>query len=70
MCKWLVFQGFSFKGRDESETSINYGNFLKFLSSISSYNDKVANVLENAPQNALYRSPKIEKEILHVIAKK
>jgi hypothetical protein len=39
---------------------------IKFL---ATYNDKVDGVvLTNAPQNAKYRSPHIQKEILHIFA--
>jgi hypothetical protein len=39
---------------------------IRFL---ATYNDKVAEVvLKNAPQNAKYISPKIQKEILHILA--
>ena len=35
----------------------------------STFNDKVASViLENAPGNAKYTSPTIQKEILHILA--
>ncbi|GAV73017.1 LOW QUALITY PROTEIN: DUF4371 domain-containing protein, partial [Cephalotus follicularis] len=38
---------------------------------LGSYNEYVKNVfLDNAPQNAQYITPRIQKEILHVIAKK
>ena len=38
---------------------------------LATYNDDVAEiVLENAPKNAKYTLPKIQKEILHIIAKK
>jgi hypothetical protein len=41
---------------------------IKFL---ASYNDNVDEVtLENAPRNTKYTLPKIQKEILHIIASK
>ncbi|XP_025662104.1 uncharacterized protein [Arachis hypogaea] len=41
------------------------------LKLLASYNKEVdAVVLENAPQNAIYTSPSIQKEILHVFARK
>ena len=41
---------------------------IKFL---ASYNQEVAAVvLEKAPQNASYSSPRIQKEILHVFSQK
>jgi hypothetical protein len=41
---------------------------IRFL---ATYNDKVAEVvLDNVPQTAKYTSPKIQKEILHILATK
>jgi hypothetical protein len=38
---------------------------------LATYNDDVSGlVLENAPKNEKYTSPKIQKEILHIIANK
>ncbi|XP_059436118.1 uncharacterized protein LOC132169045 [Corylus avellana] len=59
------------KGHDESSGSKNQGNFIELVKLLESYNDDVAGlVLENAPKNAKYTSPKIQKEILHIIANK
>ena len=35
-----------------------------------SYSPNVANVLENAPRNAQYISPSIQKEILYIFARR
>ena len=38
---------------------------------LASYNEKVVDVvLDKAPGNATYTSPKIQKEILHIFAEK
>jgi hypothetical protein len=67
----LAFQACAFRGHDESFGSKNQGNFLELVKLLASYNDNVARiVLENAPKNAKYTSPKIQKEILHIIANK
>ncbi|XP_041011253.1 zinc finger MYM-type protein 1-like [Juglans microcarpa x Juglans regia] len=69
--RWLAFQGFAFRGHDETPDSKNRGNFLEMLKLLVSYNDKVGKlVLENAPKSSKYTSPKIQKEILEVLAKK
>ncbi|KAJ9184888.1 hypothetical protein P3X46_004573 [Hevea brasiliensis] len=69
--KWLTFQTYALRGHDESSNSKNRGNFIELIKLLSSYNDKVESVvLENAPQNASYISPKVQKEILHVISNK
>ncbi|XP_060965214.1 uncharacterized protein LOC133034190 [Cannabis sativa] len=42
----------------------------RVLSFISSYNDKVAEVLDKAPRNATYTSPTTQKQVLHVLGNK
>ncbi|CAN1121573.1 Zinc finger MYM-type protein 1, partial [Linum perenne] len=60
----------AFRGNDEGTSSKNRGNFIELLKYIASYNEEVASViLENAPKNAKYTSPDIQKEIVHVLAK-
>ncbi|XP_052619796.1 uncharacterized protein LOC111889415 [Lactuca sativa] len=67
--KWLTFQGCALRGHDERPNSRNQGNFLELIKFLASYNKTVADVvLENAPQNAKYTSPDIQKEILSVLA--
>ncbi|KAF2308040.1 hypothetical protein GH714_034673 [Hevea brasiliensis] len=69
--KWWTFQACALRGHDESSNSKNRGKFIELIKLLSSYNDKVESVvLENAPQNASYISPKVQKEILHVISNK
>ncbi|XP_060968719.1 uncharacterized protein LOC133036221 [Cannabis sativa] len=68
--RWLAFQACPFRGHNESKTSINRGNFLELLSFITSYNDKVAEVLDKAPRNATYTSPTTQKQVLHVLGNK
>ncbi|XP_025678705.1 uncharacterized protein [Arachis hypogaea] len=69
--RWLTFQACAFRGHDESHESQNQENFFEMLKLLASYNKEVdAVVLENAPQNAIYTSPSIQKEILHVFARK
>ncbi|KAL0009549.1 hypothetical protein SO802_011051 [Lithocarpus litseifolius] len=68
--KVLAFQGLAFSGRDESYDTINHGNFLEILELVVSYNEYVVEVIEKAPKNASYKSPKIQKEILHVFSNK
>ncbi|KAG7968215.1 hypothetical protein I3843_08G142400 [Carya illinoinensis] len=69
--RWLTFQACAFRGYDESSDSKNQVNFIKLIKLLTSYNDQVNGVvIENAPQNAKYTSPKIQKEILHIFANK
>ncbi|XP_030940119.1 zinc finger MYM-type protein 1-like [Quercus lobata] len=67
--RWLAFQACAFRGHDESLDSKNRGNFIKLIKFTSTFNDKVASVvLENAPGNAKYTLPTIQKENLHILA--
>nr|XP_023922400.1 zinc finger MYM-type protein 1-like [Quercus suber] len=67
--RWLAFQACAFRGHDESLDSKNRGNFIELIKFTSIFNDKIASVvLENAPGNAKYTSPTIQKEILHILA--
>ncbi|XP_059629645.1 uncharacterized protein LOC132272533 [Cornus florida] len=69
--RWLTFQAYAFRGHDECPESRNRGNFIEMVKILATYNDDVAKlVLENAPKNAKYTSPQIQKEILHVLAGK
>ncbi|XP_021864694.2 uncharacterized protein [Spinacia oleracea] len=69
--RWLTFQKCAFRGHDESATSLNQGNFLEMLKLIAYYNKDVQKVvLGNAPQNAQYIAPDIQKQILHIFAQK
>ena len=63
--KFLLRQGLSFCGHDESEESSNRGNFielLKFLTANSEEVDKY--VLNNAPSNCSLTSPKIQAQVI------
>ncbi|XP_022685264.1 zinc finger MYM-type protein 1-like [Setaria italica] len=68
---WLTFQGCPFRGHDESPESINRGNFIEMVKLLASYNTEVNEVvLKNAPKNAKYTSPDVQKEILSILARK
>ncbi|XP_074355637.1 uncharacterized protein LOC141695277 [Apium graveolens] len=69
--KWLTFQACAFRGHDESCNSKNQGNFLEMLKLLASYNPQVEEIiLDKTPKNTKYTSPKIQKELLHVFARK
>ncbi|XP_061370261.1 uncharacterized protein LOC133312978 [Gastrolobium bilobum] len=69
--RWLALQGCAFRGHDKNLDSLNRGNFLEMIKFLASYNQEIALVvLEKAPQNASYSSPRIQKEILHVFSQK
>ncbi|GJX34344.1 zinc finger MYM-type protein 1-like protein [Tanacetum coccineum] len=68
--KWLTLQTCPLRGGDERPTSLNRGNYLELVKLLALYNKDVARVLENAPKNAKYTSPDIQKELLQMFAMK
>ncbi|XP_073045374.1 uncharacterized protein [Primulina eburnea] len=66
--RWLALQGCAFRGNDESLSSSNRGNFLELVKAFAKMNIEIDEVvLENAPKNAQYIAPEIQKEILHIM---
>ncbi|XP_073051185.1 uncharacterized protein [Primulina eburnea] len=67
--RWLALQGCAFRCNDESLSSSNRGNFLELVKAFTKMNIEIDEVvLENAPKNAQYIAPEIQKEILHIMA--
>ncbi|KAL5776156.1 hypothetical protein ACOSP7_009082 [Xanthoceras sorbifolium] len=62
-------QGCAFRGNNESINSTNRGNFIEMLKYARRVNQEIAEiVLQNSPQNAKYTSPRIQKELLNILA--
>ena len=61
-------QDISLRGHDESNKSLNKGNFKEFLSVVANHDTVVAKKLQQGPRNAVYTSPKIQNEILNIMA--
>ncbi|KAL5807740.1 hypothetical protein ACOSQ3_028431 [Xanthoceras sorbifolium] len=62
-CKGVLF------GVIESIDSTNRGKFIEIIKLQARVNSEIAGiVLENAPQNAKYTSPQIQKELLNILA--
>ncbi|CAN6715960.1 unnamed protein product [Malus baccata var. baccata] len=67
--KFLLRQGFPFRGHDESATSSKRGNYLELLQFLADNNDKVREVvMENASGNLKLLAPSIQKEIVNSCA--
>jgi hypothetical protein len=67
--KFLLHQGLSFRGHDESEESSNRGNFIEILKFLAVNSEEVNKyVLNNAPGNCTLTSPKIQKQIIQCCA--
>ena len=60
-------QEIAFCGHDESDTSLNKGNFKEILSHVASHDPVVEERLSHGPQNAKYTSPTIQNNILSII---
>lgn len=62
-------QGLTFRGHDESEESMNRGNFLELLKWLASNNEEVDKyVFYNALGNCSLTCPNIQKEIIQCCA--
>ncbi|CAI0435348.1 unnamed protein product [Linum tenue] len=71
IARLLALQGVAFRGHDETEESSNRGNFIEFLQLLADHNEEIGRVaLDKAPPYAKYISHEIQKQILHVLAKK
>ena len=67
--RFILKQGLSFRGHDESEDSINRGNFLELLQFLAKHNEEVSKVvLKNAPENLKLTSHQIQCDIVNSIA--
>ena len=67
--RWLSLQACAFRSHDEFSSSKNQGNFVEMVKLLGRLNLNVHEVvLDNAPKNAKYTSPMIQKEILHIVA--
>ncbi|XP_042415340.1 zinc finger MYM-type protein 1-like [Zingiber officinale] len=67
--QFLLKQGLSFRGHDESSNSLNRGNFLELLQWYSQRNKEVSKVVnQNAPGNNQMISPAIQKDLTRACA--
>jgi len=63
-------QGLACRGHDESEESLNKGNFLEVLNWLAeSFEDVNRVVLKNSPKNNKLTSSRIQKELINCCAK-
>ena len=60
-------QEIALRGHDESKNSSNRGNFIEILKLISSHDAIVKEKLTSGPRNAVYTSPIIQNELLHIM---
>lgn len=70
--KALLFtavQGIAQRGDDESENSVNRGNFLELVQLLEYFNDDFKQKRQSLPNNSKYTSPSMKNEILTVFGK-
>uniref|UniRef100_A0A5B7B014 Putative zinc finger MYM-type protein 1-like n=1 Tax=Davidia involucrata TaxID=16924 RepID=A0A5B7B014_DAVIN len=67
--RFLLRQGLSFHGHDETEDSSNRGNFLELLQFLADHNETISNVvLRNPLKNLKFVTPDIQKDIVNAAA--
>ena len=60
-------QEIALRGHDESEKSLNRGNFIEILKLIASHDEIIKDRLTCGPRNAMYTSPIIQNELLDIM---
>ncbi|CAN6706477.1 unnamed protein product [Malus baccata var. baccata] len=64
--KFLLRQGPSFRGHDESDTSNNRGNYLVLLQFLADHDEKIKDVvLDKASRDLKLIAPTIQKDLVH-----
>jgi hypothetical protein len=66
--RFLLRQGLSFRGHDESLDSSAKGNFLELLQFLADHNESINEVIQNAPKNNKLTYPNIQKDIVNAAA--
>lgn len=68
VCRYLLHQGQSFRGHDESKESENKGNYREMIEYTCSQNSVIAKAFKFAPLNNQLVSPKIQRDITRCFA--
>jgi hypothetical protein len=61
--RYLIAQGLSFRGHDESSTSLNKGNFLEMIDWYKDSNAEVRSSLHRGGKNCQMTSGDVQKEL-------
>ncbi|CAF4740665.1 unnamed protein product [Rotaria sp. Silwood2] len=56
------------RGHEEGELSLNRGNFIELLRWASSTDPVASSILEDSDRNATYLSPRIQNELISLLA--
>ena len=71
VCEVLLlcsYQEIAMRGHREDEMSTNKGNFLEILSLVAKHDEVVKSQLNFLPRNAQYMSPKIQNDLIAIMA--
>ena len=60
-------QEIGLRGHNESEDSLNRGNFLEILKLVALHDKTVQDRLQQGPKNSMYTSPEIQNSLLHTM---
>ncbi|XP_020999668.1 uncharacterized protein LOC110281616 [Arachis duranensis] len=66
--QFLLRQGLAFRGNDETDDSVNQGNFLELLNFLAQHNEEIDRAFKNARGNVKLRAPSIQKDIVRAAA--
>lgn len=61
-------QGIAQRAHDESQSSLNKGNFKELVDLLAEYDKFLANKLKSLPQNANYLSPTVQNKLIHIMS--
>ncbi|KAL7120128.1 hypothetical protein ACP275_02G104400 [Erythranthe tilingii] len=66
---YLLRQGLALRGQDESNESLNKGNFVELIKVMAEDNDEINQVvLDNSPGNCIMKTPDIHNQIISSFA--
>ena len=71
LCKIILLcsnQEIALRGHRENDASTNKGNFIEILNLVAKHDEVVSNRLSHLPRNAIYTSPKVQNDLLHIMA--
>ncbi|XP_025651958.1 uncharacterized protein [Arachis hypogaea] len=65
---FLLRQELAFRGNDETDDSVNQGNFLELLNFLAQHNKEIDRAFKNSRGNLKLRAPSIQKDIVRAVA--
>ncbi|XLU42243.1 hypothetical protein S245_037057, partial [Arachis hypogaea] len=65
--RFLLRQGLSFRGNDETDDSVNQEIFLELLNFLAQHNEEIDRAFKNTSGNLKLRAPSIKKKIVRAV---